>query len=284
MRLGIRLLLLTAVAVLSAPAADSAAQAEVERTRALVEAGALPRQALDKARNDAERERLETRVRQLTAKTDLTREEVPELSRSAQRLYEIARDELDQARKLVEAGAIPPNDLAPYKERLDSAQTRRDLIETRVGLVRQLQAMASAEERFEELEEEELAFAYEGDGDSGLWCEDLEIIMGLYFDEFGDYLPISADGDTELHRSMGFDHTGRVDVALHPDDYEGFFLIEVLESWGIPYIAFRSAVPGQATGPHIHIGLPSPPYAEPPAAPEEIGGGGAPAAAATSPG
>ena len=59
---------------------------------------------------------------------------------------------------------------------------------------------------------------------------------------------------------MGFDHTGRVDVALHPDDLEGFFLIEVLESWGIPYIAFRSAVPGQATGPHIHIGNPSPRY------------------------
>ena len=53
---------------------------------------------------------------------------------------------------------------------------------------------------------------------------------------------------------MGFDHRDRVDVALHPDENEGIFLITLLENWGIPYIAFRSAVPGQATGAHIHIG------------------------------
>jgi hypothetical protein len=72
-------------------------------------------------------------------------------------------------------------------------------------------------------------------------------------------LPISADGDTPLHRSMGLNHTGRLDIAVHPDSDQGRFLTTILESWGIPYIAFRSAVPGQATGPHVHIGLPSPP-------------------------
>jgi hypothetical protein len=33
--------------------------------------------------------------------------------------------------------------------------------------------------------------------------------------------------------------------------------MSLLEEWDIPYIAFRSAVPGQATGPHVHIGPPS---------------------------
>ena len=60
-----------------------------------------------------------------------------------------------------------------------------------------------------------------------------------------------------MHLSLGYDHTGRYDVAVHPDDLEGFFLTTLLDSWGIPYIAFRSAVPGQSTGPHVHIGMPS---------------------------
>jgi hypothetical protein len=30
-----------------------------------------------------------------------------------------------------------------------------------------------------------------------------------------------------------------------------------LSSQGIPFMAFRRAVPGSATGPHIHIGKPS---------------------------
>ncbi len=50
-----------------------------------------------------------------------------------------------------------------------------------------------------------------------------------------------------------------VDVALHPEDLEGLFLIDLLETWGLPYIAFHTGVPGQATGAHIHIGPPSEP-------------------------
>ena len=114
--------------------------------------------------------RLEARLRELTAKSELTPTELPELTQAAQSLYELARADLSRAQKLVDAGALPVKELEPYKSRLDSAQTRRDLVETRARLVRQLHAMASAEDRFEELEEEELAFAYEGDGEGGLWC------------------------------------------------------------------------------------------------------------------
>lgn len=236
--------------------------AELERTRALVEAGALPRAALSRAQDDAERRKLEKRLRELSAKRDLTLAEVPELVQAAAKLVDLARAELRRVQSLVDAGAVPPRDLEPAKQRADSAVEMRDLVETRARLVRQLASMVSAEERLEELEEEELAFASDGTG--GVWWDDMDVIEALYFEEFGDILPISAEGDTPLHRSMGFDHAGRIDVALHPDDLEGFFLIEVLESWGIPYIAFRSAVPGQATGPHIHIGLPSPRIPEEP--------------------
>jgi len=48
-----------------------------------------------------------------------------------------------------------------------------------------------------------------------------------------------------------------MDVALHPDSDEGRSLMAYLRRAGIPFIAFRSAMPGSATGAHIHIGLPS---------------------------
>ena len=56
---------------------------------------------------------------------------------------------------------------------------------------------------------------------------------------------------------MGFDHRNAIDVALHPDSPEGRALIKHLRGSGIPFVAFKNAVPGSATGPHIHIGKPS---------------------------
>jgi hypothetical protein len=41
---------------------------------------------------------------------------------------------------------------------------------------------------------------------------------------------------------------------LNPDQPEGVWLRTYLSSNEIPYFAFRSAVSGKATGPHIHIG------------------------------
>ena len=69
---------------------------------------------------------------------------------------------------------------------------------------------------------------------------------------------LAADNETPIltavHRSLGFDHTGRVDVELHPALPEGRWLLEYLTGHRIPYFAFRHAVPGKATGAHIHIG------------------------------
>jgi hypothetical protein len=58
-------------------------------------------------------------------------------------------------------------------------------------------------------------------------------------------------------RESGDDHHNAVDVALHPDSSEGRALINYLQGRGIPFLAFRGAIPGIATGPHIHIGSPS---------------------------
>jgi hypothetical protein len=75
--------------------------------------------------------------------------------------------------------------------------------------------------------------------------------------EVGRSLPISAYGQTDLHTGLGYDHSGAVDVALHPDSREGLALQRLLRDAGIPFITARRSVHGVATGAHIHIGPPS---------------------------
>jgi len=74
---------------------------------------------------------------------------------------------------------------------------------------------------------------------------------------FGRRLPITALGQSETHNRLHFDHRDSMDVGLHPDSIEGRALMEHLRKSGIPFIAFRGAVAGASTGPHIHIGKPS---------------------------
>ncbi|HLG17456.1 MAG TPA: TolC family protein [Blastocatellia bacterium] len=83
-------------------------------------------------------------------------------------------------------------------------------------------------------------------------------VESFYSTKFGHALPISAYGQTPVHERLGFDHHNAIDVAVHPDGPEGQAIISYLRSNGIPFIAFRFAVPGSATGAHIHIGSPSP--------------------------
>jgi hypothetical protein len=79
-----------------------------------------------------------------------------------------------------------------------------------------------------------------------------------YFSQaFGRRLPVTAIGQTATHNRLGFDHRDALDVALHPDSAEGKALISHLRKTGIPFTAFRGAVTGASTGPHIHIGRPS---------------------------
>jgi hypothetical protein len=74
---------------------------------------------------------------------------------------------------------------------------------------------------------------------------------------FGQPLPISALGQTAAHERLGFDHRNAVDVAVHPDSPEGRALLDHLRANGIPFLAFRAARPGVATGAHVHVGEPS---------------------------
>lgn len=93
---------------------------------------------------------------------------------------------------------------------------------------------------------------------SGSWAlGNLNHVQQFFAVNFGRALPTSAVGQSSTHNRLGYDHRNAVDVALHPDSAEGRALISYLQANGIPFLAFRAAVPGVATGPHIHIGSPS---------------------------
>jgi outer membrane efflux protein len=82
-------------------------------------------------------------------------------------------------------------------------------------------------------------------------------VQRFFSDTFKRELPIAVFGQGPIHDRWRLDHHNAMDIQLHPDGAEGRALLEFLQKNGIPYLAFRSAIPGTATGPHIHIGRPS---------------------------
>ena len=94
--------------------------------------------------------------------------------------------------------------------------------------------------------------------DSSHWSlADAKKVENFFVTKFGRPLPTTAFGQSDIHDRWGLDHRQGLDVGLHPDSVEGIALVDYLRSEKIPYLVFRHAIPGVATGPHIHIGRPS---------------------------
>ena len=64
-----------------------------------------------------------------------------------------------------------------------------------------------------------------------------------------------ATADTQIAEALVEVETEKQAAKLGP--MRKGALISYLQSHGIPFSAFRTAIPGVATGPHIHIGMPS---------------------------
>ena len=82
-------------------------------------------------------------------------------------------------------------------------------------------------------------------------------VQRFFLEAFKKPLPIAVFGQGAIHDRWRLDHRNAMDVSLHPDGPEGQALLSFLRTNGIPFLAFRQAIPGTATGPHIHIGRPS---------------------------
>ena len=94
-------------------------------------------------------------------------------------------------------------------------------------------------------------------GTSGWNLNDAWKVERFFSESFHKQLPIAVFGQGAIHDRWRLDHRNAMDIQLHPDGVEGQALQNFLQKNGIPYSAFRSAIPGTATGPHIHIGRPS---------------------------
>lgn len=89
----------------------------------------------------------------------------------------------------------------------------------------------------------------------GSWgLSDYARVENFFMAKFSRPLPMTAFGQSDLHTRWGLDHRQGIDVGLQPNSHEGRVLINFLRTEKIPFVAFRTAIPGIATGPHIHIG------------------------------
>jgi hypothetical protein len=234
------------------------AKASIEKLRTLVEAGAAPRMQLDRAEASLADAEDAAFLRRTVYGTDLSEGQTEDMLAAANRRVERRKGTVEETRKLIESGVASQLALTPVLEDLDAARKEYDLAESRARFVRQMAEEARAEEALEASLNQSpedapvLADRYDGDGIFSLGT--LSHVEADFARQFGKALPVSAMGDTAVHRSLGFDHRGRVDVAVHPDQPEGHWLLEYLVKNHIPYFAFRHAVPGKATGAHIHIG------------------------------
>jgi hypothetical protein len=249
------------------PPADPASQSEdpdvlrarlnIQRLRAMVEAGALPRVQLEQAEDALGDAQDMAVLRHTMYGQDITQEQADEMVAAAQRRLDRRQKQLDRVRGLIDSGIAAKNDLDPLVDQVGFARKQYDLAVSRANLTRELTEMARAEQMRQPRAPSPnggppVSVRYDG---AGVFTPaQFQQISGAFEHRFSKPLPVSAMGETAVHRAMGFDHRGRVDVALSPDQPEGVWLRQYLEARRIPYFAFWQAAPGKATGAHIHIG------------------------------
>ncbi len=266
------LLLVTVCSVLlraapqAPPAAPAAVQVEdpdvlrarlnIQRLRAMVNAGALPRVQLEQAEDALGDAQDMAILRRAMYGQDLTAEQADEMVAAAQRRLDRRQKQFDRVHGLIDSGLAAKNDLEPLAAQVNFARKEYDLAVSRQKLCHELVEMARAEQNRPPHEPGVAGgpAAVHYDGAGVFTPAQFQQISGAFERRFSKPLPVSAMGETAVHRALGFDHRGRVDVALSPDQPEGLWLRQYLEARRIPYFAFWHAMPGKATGAHIHIG------------------------------
>ena len=243
---------------------------EIEKLKELVASGAAPRVALEDVQKKLADLQDEDVLRQtLYGKLEveeLAPEQAEEMLQAATRRVERRREALSEAKLKVEAGAASRSSLAAFEEDFDRMQRALDAANARAQMMKEISEIARREAEFEQSSEElpqqqqpygpmPVAEKFAGDGVflTSHWRE----TVLAFEDQFGHGIPVSAKGETAFHKALGYDHRGRVDVAMDPDSAEGQWLRRYLESKKIPYFLFRGAVRGKASAAHIHIGPPS---------------------------
>jgi hypothetical protein len=174
-----------------------------------------------------------------------------------------AAETVEKRKELLALGVIAKRELEEGERALAEVQDKIAETTKRIAEADQLVAEVNAAEELAKTSAERpgayrstgLVVRYAG---ASRWApSDLSKVDAFFRLKFARPLPVSAVGQTETHNQLGLDHHDAVDVAVHPDSPEGQALIGYLTSQGVSFIAIRGAIPGSATGAHIHIGPPS---------------------------
>jgi len=247
------------------------ASQELQRVQKLVEVGAESRVRLWQAEQDVADAQddvvLERSLYGEINPNEQSDQTVAEMVSAAQRRLDRQQARVEQARKLMATGLTAQSYLTPFEEELTMRQVNLDLAQARAQLMRETIARAKVTEpsvpaytavrpasltKYPNFLSKSMEH-FEGDGAFNE-STDLKTLASAFEKKFDRPLPISAEGETNLHRALGFDHRGRVDVAINPNASEGMWLRHYLQSLKIPYYAFTRAIRGKATAAHIHIG------------------------------
>ncbi|MDQ3175416.1 MAG: TolC family protein [Acidobacteriota bacterium] len=177
-----------------------------------------------------------------------------------------AEEKLVQTQKLFADGLIARNQLteteaavAAAKDKVNEAKRQMANADTQIADTL-IEARAEAQMSKKPLRRGSLVntasyIRYSGAGNWAL--SEAWKAQRFFLDSFKKQLPVGVFGQGAIHDRWRLDHRNAMDVSLHPDGPEGQALLHFLRASGIPFLAFRAAIPGTATGPHIHIGRPS---------------------------
>jgi hypothetical protein len=239
------------------------AQGNVARIQTLVGEGSLPKSSLDEAESRLADVNDEATLKETlfssTKLTDLTADQQVSMLAAAQRRFDRQAAKVCERQRLLEVGILAKAEMNSVNSELETRRHVLDLARDRVRLVETQRQVANEEQSLERALDSGTArkAMLKFDGSGRFDKNDFAAIATEFERQFHYQLPVTARGQTALHRRLRLDHRGKIDVGLNPEEPEGIWLRHFLEDHQIPYIAFRAAVRGSATAPHIHLGTAS---------------------------
>ena len=224
---------------------------------------ALPGVAAAQASKTTPKNQLADTRSELISATEAYKNSAQEVIKFQEQEVANATAKAEQLRTLVADGLIARNELAAAEQEIAAAQARLEATKKQIAdsdnVIVQIQQAEKTEKALAKAQSRRLVqpVSMRYYGMAGWALTNISSVQSFFSTTFGRPLPISTLGQSGTHNAMGWDHRNSADVGVHPDSAEGRALIAFLQSKGIPFLAFRGAVPGVSTGPHIHIGYPS---------------------------
>ena len=262
-----------AAALLVIALASGAGVAARQKSRAKPKAAQAKEKTSKEKKTEEPQNELARLREELVKSTKEYKSSLDELRKLYEKEIERADERVSKTKELYEAGLVSKRELEREEETAAAARAKVKGVEGQLKSADVQIAETLVEAEAEEAAAKALAqaksaprarggliatTAYIRYGGARAWSlNEAGAVMQFFTRSFGRQLPVSSFGQSPVHDRWGYDHHNAMDVGVSPDSAEGRALMEYLRSSGVPFTAFRFAIPGTATGPHIHVGRPS---------------------------